>query len=492
MSLQWFSRCGPQLPLRPQCAGASLGPASTSLARQLGPLGWRRSGRSVPAPVHTASRDEDLEVERPPPASSSRGAREQHAPDPAAASVPAARIAASGQELGILSSSSLPNLSCSTRDASCVSIRSIADPREDPSLSRQVRDYMAQLVAGGMRAERAAHIIARWSGGGGAGAVDLTKLRRHFMLATLLPTLQQRLPSALIDICLTSASFWSLGLLPTADESLLHPALRGALVAVNLLLLVHFASCSLRTTGRVIRIGNAAVTFSKQAELVLLALQGLADGHGAIIAAAQGSPLAAVLAAADADVDLDRVMAASAAAMAHAKAGGGGAAAGPAAAAPRMAPAAAAAASPPPSALSSLDSFLVLAAAAAGSPAARGAGGRPTSASGGFDAVAELGLSPEEAAAAAAAYSRYGDSSRSGRIGDYELRRLLQEAGSPSLSPAELSLVLLLHDPDKKGWLGFRDWATWWAGAGGAAAAAAAAAATAGGATAAAAKAGRR
>ncbi|KAG2429631.1 hypothetical protein HXX76_010862 [Chlamydomonas incerta] len=332
---------------------------------------------------------------------------------------------------------------------------------------------MSQLVLSGMSAERAAHIIQQWSGGGGAARVDLSKLRRHFLLATLLPTLQQRLPSALVDICLTSASFWSLGLLPTADESLLHPALRGALVAINLLLLVHFASCSLRTTGRVIRIGNAAVSFSKQAELVLLALQALADGHGALIAAAQGSPLAAVLAA-DSDVDLDSVMAASAAAMAHAKAAAAGA---PAAAA--VTAAAPAAASSPQSALSSLDSFLVLAAAAAGSAAATGAGGRATSASGGFDAVADLGLSADEAAAAAAAYSRYGDSGRGGRIGDYELRRLLQEAGAPGLSPTELSLVLLLHDPDKKGWLSFRDWATWWAGAGGAATAATATAGTA-------------
>eukprot|EP00198_Chlamydomonas_reinhardtii_P008296 XP_001697633.1 predicted protein [Chlamydomonas reinhardtii] len=267
-----------------------------------------------------ASRDEDLEVERGPAASSNRSGSDARETQHVSATEQAAvlRSASPGQELGILSSSSLPNLSCSPRDASCVSISTIADPRKDPSLSRQVREYMSQLVASGMRAERAAHIIQQWSGGGGVERVDLARLRRHFMTATLLPTLQQRLPSAV----------WS------------------------------------------------------------------------------------------------------ASATRH-----------------------------------SLDSFLVLSAAAAGSADATGAGGRPTSASGRFDAVTELGLSAEEAAAAAVAYSRYGDSSRGGRIGDYELRRLLQEAGFPSLSPTELSLVLLLHDPDKKSWLSFRDWATWWAAA---------------------------
>ena len=117
-----------------------------------------------------------------------------------------------------------------------------------------------------------------------------------------------------------------------------------------------------------------------------------------------------MLAADESDVDLDAVMAASDAAIAHAKAaaaGGGSSAAAPPAP-PSAAATAAAAASPPPSALSSLDSFLVLSAAAAGSADATGAGGRPTSASGRFDAVTELGLSAEEAAAAAVAYSRCG------------------------------------------------------------------------------------
>ncbi|GFR40386.1 hypothetical protein Agub_g936, partial [Astrephomene gubernaculifera] len=88
-----------------------------------------------------------------------------------------------------------------------------------------------------------------------------------------------------------------------------------------------------------------------------------------------------------------------------------------------------------------------------------GAGGGAS----GFDPVAELGMTAEEAAAAAAMFARYGDMSRgSGRIGEYEFRRLLQAAGAPALPPCELTLALLLHDGDKKGWLSFRDWVTWW------------------------------
>ncbi|KXZ45092.1 hypothetical protein GPECTOR_58g541 [Gonium pectorale] len=292
----------------------------------------------------------------------------------------------------------------------------------------RVRDYMEQLLGSGMTAERAQQVIAQWSGGGGIEMVDLVKLRRHFLMSTLLPVLQQRLPHALIDVALTSLSFWSLGLLPAADEQLLHPALRGALVAVNLLLLA------------------------------------LADGHGNLMRAAQGSPVAAALA----EVDVERVMAAAAAAIRHAKRTA--AAATAAAATPAAAESAARASGGGSlaSALSSLDSFLVLQQAASGATSGgAGSGYGKYSTSGGataaFDAVAELGMTPDEAAAVAAMYARFGDSSRGGRIGDYEFRRLLQEAGFPPLTESERALALLLADPDKKGWLSFRDWATWWA-----------------------------
>ncbi len=127
---------------------------------------------------------------------------------------------------------------------------------------------------------------------------------------------------------LTALCFWALGQLPAADEALLHPALRGALVAANLMALVRFASGSVRTTGgpgenggpgegrdgkrcaivliaghansiahpstatptpaptppppgRVVRIASAALRFSERAELVLLALQvGLGGAMG--------------------------------------------------------------------------------------------------------------------------------------------------------------------------------------------------------------------
>lgn len=99
--------------------------------------------RSGPSPIHTASRDEDLEVERGPAASSNRSGSDARETQHVSATEQAAvlRSASPGQELGILSSSSLPNLSCSPRDASCVSISTIADPRKDPRWVGYVRTH---------------------------------------------------------------------------------------------------------------------------------------------------------------------------------------------------------------------------------------------------------------------------------------------------------------------------------------------------------------
>ncbi|GFR40385.1 hypothetical protein Agub_g935, partial [Astrephomene gubernaculifera] len=212
--------------------------------------------------------------------------------------------------------SDLPNLACDLRNPSeCLNISSIEDPRLDPSMSRLVRDYVEQLVGSGVSQQRAAQVIREWSDGGGLTRVDLRKLRRHFLWATLLPVLRTRMPEAVLDLSLTAASFWSLGQLPGAGEQVLHPAVRGALVALNLLMLVGWAAGSVRTAGRVLRLSQAALHFSNQAELVLLALQAVSDGHGQLVLAAAGSPAAAALA----EADVDRILLAAAAAMRHAK-----------------------------------------------------------------------------------------------------------------------------------------------------------------------------
>ncbi|KAG2488497.1 hypothetical protein HYH03_013000 [Edaphochlamys debaryana] len=435
---------------------AAPGVAESQLVpRQHGPsaptLAARRRSDRCSVLARSASRDDVEEVPRSGVAQRADDSRVE-APEPAVTHRPSAAEGLA-TPFAFSTAKRLPNLACDPRNpGACVSVASIEDPRLDPSHARTVREYMEQLVESGMSEQRAAAVIAHWSAGGGISGVDLTKLRLHFLASTLLPVLKERLPQALTDVALASALFWSLSLLPAADDSLLHPSLRGALVALNLLALVATASKGLRTVGRVFRIGGAAVTFSQHAELVLLALQALADGHGRLIRAARGSPAAATLA----EVEPDRVLGAAAAAMRHARRQA------VSASSPSSTPTSAPSSSEPStrarsaSALSSLDSMLVLQQAAAG-----GAGRGSAAAS--FDAVGELGLSSAEAADAAAMYARYGDSMRGGRMGEYELRKLLQEAGYARLSPAELSLALLLVDPDRKGWLSFRDWAVWWA-----------------------------
>ncbi|GLC69770.1 hypothetical protein PLESTF_000878900 [Pleodorina starrii] len=488
---------------------------------------WRGTSRR-PVLVRTAQRDELDENDRQQVTHNDAGE--------AAALADANSISrTSGTHSSPLSFSShkrLPNLSCSSSESvSCTNIHGIDDPCEDDSLDIKIFQYMVELVRSGTTEERAAEVISQWSGGGGVEAVDLRKLRAYFMKTTFGEVARQHAPPAVLPVTLTCLSYWSLGLLPGTDEAVLPPAVRGALVAANLLLLVYFASGSLRSTGRLFRVGRAALEFSGRAELVLLAMRDLASGHGAVIQAALGASTgaatpaatrgtntsgsgasagsAAVAAAAQRHASRRRVLEASTAAMRHVKLQAAAAAAAARVATsmdtsslppsgsfakptagpplpslsstapssspweePQLPPSPLPPPAPPASMsttpLSSLDSYLVLREA--------------EQLAGGFDAaVSELGLAAEEAAVVAAMYARYGDSSRGGRFGDYELRRLLQEAGLPALSQEERRLVLMLHSLDKgtgaeagvpglaagrgrgKGWLTFAEWAGWWA-----------------------------
>ena len=70
-------------------------------------------------------------------------------------------------------------------------------------------------------------------------------------------------------MAMTGMSFAMLSVLPPD----LHPSLRGSLVAADLLALVAFAAASFKSAGSAAALVGAAVRFSSQAELVLLALQ---------------------------------------------------------------------------------------------------------------------------------------------------------------------------------------------------------------------------
>ncbi|EFJ44278.1 hypothetical protein VOLCADRAFT_118834 [Volvox carteri f. nagariensis] len=387
----------------------------------------------------------------------------------------------------------LPNLSCdSLGSTSCLNILGVDDPCLDDSLDLKIYEYMVELVRSGTTQERAAEVISQWSGGGGVEAVDVNKLRSYFMRTTLEQVIQVHGFKAALPLLATCMSYWSLGLLPSTDEAVLPPAVRGALVVANLLLLVVFASRGLKNAGRLIRVGRVAVQFSARAELVLLAVRDLADGHGPLIRAALGLPQApapapaaaaatpataapsgggaAPLAAQRRSSRL-RVLQASTAAMRHVKrmaaasATATGAATGAGAGAPLSSPSPLPPTSSTSSSPSSSSSFRAHATPAMPTPTPRKATTAPLSSlhaylvlreaaqvteeEGGSDTLAgELGLTGEEVTAAAAMYARYGDIARGGRFADFELQRLLQEVADspdPPLTPDERRLVLLLH-----------------------------------------------
>lgn len=54
---------------------------------------------------------------------------------------------------------------------------------------------------------------------------------------------------ALLPLTGAFLSYWSLGQLPITEEVILPQVVHGVLVAANLLLLVYFASASLRSAG---------------------------------------------------------------------------------------------------------------------------------------------------------------------------------------------------------------------------------------------------